>query len=325
MQIFRDITPLVEPLSLDEAFLDVTGAVRLFGDPTSIAHRIRAAMVEQEQLTCSVGVAPNKFLAKLASEAAKPRATHAGIDPGPGVVVIAPGEELAFLRPLPVRALWGVGPQTQKVLDRLGIRTVADLADFAEADLVRALGQAHGRHLWQLAHGVDDRRVVPDLKMKSVSHEETFPTDLTDADRLRTEAVRMADAVAGRLRAHGWSGRTVTVKVRFHDFRTITRSTTFPTPIDTGTDVARAAKELLARIDPGSGIRLLGVGVSNLDETGAVQQQLGLEDPADPGGWHGATAAVDAIRERFGAGAIHPAAFTGRGPLRPVVKQWGPS
>ncbi len=327
MQVFRDVTPLVEPLSLDEAFLDVAGAIRLFGDPATIAHRIRVTVLEREGLTCSVGVARTKFLAKLASEAAKPRATPRGTDPGPGVVVVPPGEELAFLHPLPVRALWGVGPQTQKVLDRLGIRTVADLARFDEADLVRALGQAHGRHLWRLANGIDDRPVVPDQRVKSVSHEETFATDLVDPERLRVEAVRMADAVAARLRAHGWSGRTVTVKVRFHDFRTITRSTTLASPIDSGTDVARTAKELLGRIDPGSGVRLLGVGVTNLDELGAVQQQLGLGFDADvPGepGWADATAAVDAIRRRFGSDAIHPAAFTGRGTKAAGEQQWGP-
>jgi DNA polymerase-4 len=323
MQIFKDVTPLVEPLSLDEAFLDVAGAVRLFGDPPAIARAVRARVLEQEQLTCSVGVAPNKFLAKLASEAAKPRATPQGIDPGTGVHVVEPGTELDFLHPLPVRALWGVGPQTQKVLDRHGIRTVAQLARYDEDELARALGQAHGRHLWRLAHGIDDRPVVPDQRPKSISHEETFAHDITDPARLRTEVVRMADAVADRLRAHGYSGRTVTVKVRFHDFDTITRSVTLPTAVDGGTEVARAAKELLARIETGAGVRLLGVGVTNLDESGAVQ--LRLDADADAGQWRSATEAVDAIRDRFGTDAIHPAAFTGRGAKRPGDQQWGPS
>jgi DNA polymerase-4 len=327
MTIFADVTPLVEPLSLDEAFLDVAGAVRLFGEPPAIARFIRQRVLDEEQLTCSVGVAPNKFLAKLASEAAKPRATPQGIEPGAEVFVVPPGGELDFLHPLPVRALWGVGPQTQKVLDRLGIRTVADLADLPEDSLTRALGQAHGRHLWRLARGVDDRPVVPDQRAKSISHEETFARDLIDPERLRVEAVRMADAVAARLRAHGCSGRTVTVKVRFHDFRTITRSVTLPTAVDNGVEIGRAAKELLARIDPASGVRLLGVGVSNLDEAGAVQLTLDAgPDPADGDGgrWDGATAAVDAIRGRFGSDAIHPAAFTGRGTKRGGEQPWGP-
>jgi DNA polymerase-4 len=323
MQVFGDVTPLVEPLSLDEAFLDVAGAVRLFGEPPVIAERIRRRILDEQGLTCSVGVAPNKFLAKLASEAAKPKATPQGPRPGAGVVVVEPGTELDFLRPLPVRAIWGVGPQTQKVLDRLGVRTVADLAALDADTLVRAVGDAHGRHLWRLARGIDDRAVEPDQRPKSISHEETFAADLTDPERVRVEAVRMADAVAARLRAHGYSGRTVTVKVRFHDFRTITRSVTLPTAVDTGADVARAAKDLLAAVDPASGVRLLGVGVSGLDPAGAVQLTLDDAGP-DRGGWGGATAAVDAIRERFGADAIHPAAFTGRPTKRRGDQQWGP-
>jgi DNA polymerase-4 len=325
MQVFRDVTPLVEPLSLDEAFLDVAGAVRLFGDPPAIAHRIRATVLEQEGLTCSVGVAASKFVAKLASEAAKPKATPTGPSFGDhgGVVVVAPGTELDFLHPLPVRAIWGVGPKTQKVLDRFGVRTVGQLADLDVDTLVRAVGEAHGHHLWRLAHGIDDRPVVPDQKVKSISHEETFATDLVDPGRIRVEAVRMADAVAARLRASGSSGRTVTVKVRFHDFRTITRSVTLATAVDTGTDIARAAKELLAGVDPSSGVRLLGVGITGLDHAGAVQ--LTLDDvEAHQGSWSDATAAVDAIRERFGNDAIHPAAFTGRRPKERGDQQWGP-
>ncbi|MBA2280603.1 MAG: DNA polymerase IV [Acidimicrobiia bacterium] len=319
MQLFRDVTPLVEPLSLDEAFLDVAGAVRLFGEPPAIAHALRDRVLEQEGLTCSVGVAPSKFLAKLASEAAKPKASPQGPVFGPGVVVIPPGGELAFLHPLPVRALWGVGPATQKVFDRLGIRTVGDIAAFDERALVAALGQANGRHLFRLANAIDPRGVDPDLQAKSISHEETFARDHTSLATLRVEAVRMADAVATRLRALGRAGRTVTIKVRFHDFRTITRSTTLPGGVDTGTDVARAAKALLDQIDPSAGVRLLGVAVSGLDDHGAVQLSFG-----EDGRWAGATAAVDAIRDRFGDAAIVPAAIAGRAPKRRGEQQWGP-
>jgi DNA polymerase-4 len=163
---------------------------------------------------------------------------------------------------------------------------------------------------------------VPHQRPKSISHEETFAVDVTDPDRVRAEVVRMADAVADRLRAHGFSGRTVTVKVRFHDFRTITRSVTLPTPVDTGTAIARAAKELAAKVDPASGVRLLGVGVTGLDEGGAVQ--LTLDGALDAGPWQDATAAVDAIRARFGTDAIVPATVTGRGSKKRGEQQWGP-
>jgi DNA polymerase-4 len=326
MQVFRDVTPLVEPLSLDEAFLDVAGATRLLGDPPAIARSIRTRILEEEGLTCSVGVAPTKFLAKLASEAAKPKASPRGPVFGTGVHVVAPGEELAFLHPLPSRALWGVGPQTQKVLDRLGVRTVGDLADIDEATLAGALGDAHGRHLWRLAHAIDDRPVVPDAAVKSISHEETFAVDLTDPERLAAEALRMADAVARRLRASNVAGRTVTIKVRFHDFHTISRSITLPNPVDGGHDVARAAKELLGQVDASGGVRLLGVGVSNLVADAAVQLSLDDLRPDAPGrtGWTEATEAIDAIRARFGDGAIGPGTLAGRKPKRSGDDQWGP-
>jgi len=323
MAIFQSVTPLVEPLSLDEAFLDVGGATRLLGEPPAIARAIRQRVLDEEGLTCSVGVAANKFLAKLASEAAKPTASPAGPRFGSGVRVINAGEELAFLHPLPSRALWGVGPQTQKVLDRLGIHTVGDLADFDEEVLVRALGDAHGRHLYRLSRGIDDRPVVADAPVKSVSHEETFAVDRTDPDALAAEVVRMAESVGNRLRANHLAGRTVTIKVRFHDFNTITRSVTLAAPIDAGIDIARAAKGLLARIDPSSGVRLLGVGVTNFVAGAAVQ--LSLDDtPADDPGWSAATGAIDAIRDRFGDDAIVPATLTGRGVKKRGDQPWGP-
>ena len=324
MEVFRSVTPLVEPLSLDEAFLDVGGAARLLGEPPAIARTIRDRVLEQEGLTCSVGVAANKFLAKLASEAAKPKASREGPVFGPGVAVVAPGEELAFLHPLPARALWGVGPQTQKVLDRLGVRTVGDLADLSEQALVDALGQANGRHLHRLSHAIDDRPVVPDAPVKSVSQEETFAVDHTDADRLAVEAVRMAESVARRLRAMHLAGRTVTLKVRFHDFHTITRSQTAAHPIDTGVDIARIAKGLLAQVDPSPGVRLLGVGVTNFTEDAGEQLSLDDVGAAERPGWGAATGAVDAIRDRFGDDAIVPATLTGRGVKRRGDQPWGP-
>lgn len=324
MAIFRSYTPLVEPLSLDEAFLDVTGARRARGDGARIARDVRRAVHEAEGLTCSVGVARTKHVAKLASEAAKPRATPTGPVTGSGVHVVAPAAEPAFLRPLPARALWGVGPATLARLERLGVRTVGDIADLPEPALVAALGRGAGRHLHLLARGIDPRPVEPEVPARSISHEETFPVDVRDRQRLAREVVRMADAVAGRLRASGRAARTVTLKVRFAGFRTITRSVTVPVPVDEGPALARAAGDLLAAIDIGPGVRLLGVAASGLVEGDA--RQLSFDDAAGPS-WHEASGAVDAIRERFGDRAIGPASALGAEGLRVKRRgegQWGP-
>ena len=331
MELFRTYTPLVEPLSLDEAFLDLSGAMRRWGSGEAAGHDIRRRVREQERLSCCVGVAPNKFLAKLASQEAKPRASVQGIEPGAGVTVVAPGEELAFLHPLPVGRLWGVGPVTRQRLERLGVLTVGDLAALPLDTVVAALGKASGAHLHALARAVDDRGVVPDQAAKSISHEETFARDHHHRATLEREIVRMADAVAARLRAHQVAARTVVLKVRFGDFRTITRSVTLDEAVDTGPALARAAKGLLESVDPTPGVRLLGVGGGNL--TATVSHQLALFDeggiePADGGpGWGEASRAVDEVRERFGSAAIGPARLAGPGGLtvkRRGDQQWGP-
>ena len=264
MAIFKSFTPLVEPLSLDEAFLDVAGARRLHGTPVEIAKAIRRQVYEQEQLTCSVGVAPHKFLAKLATEEAKPTPSPSGPVLGRGVRLIEADEVQGFLDALPIRAIWGVGPATAARLDRLGVATVAELRMLPIETMVSALGKAHGRHLFDLARGIDERRVEPHQEAKSISHEETFPVDLFEPRRLEVEAVRMADAVGKRLRNAGRRGRTVTVKVRFGDFQTITRNATLSSATDSGTTIAREAKRLLAGVDPTPGVRLLGVGVTGI-------------------------------------------------------------
>lgn len=324
MAIFRSYTPLVEPLSLDEAFLDVTGARRSRGAGVQIGHAVREEVRQREGLSCSVGVAATKMVAKLASEAAKPRPARAGPEPGPGVWVVPPGEEGRFLRPLPARALWGVGPATLAKLERLGVRTVGDIADLPEASLVGVLGPAQGRHLGRLANGIDARAVEPDQRAKSIGHEETFPSDHHDLDTLGRELVRMADAVAWRLRRHEVAARTVTLKVRFGDFRTITRSTTLAAPVDEGPALARAARGLLAAVDPTPGVRLLGVSASGL--VVAAARQLSFDEVEGPA-WHEASGAVDAIRERFGDGAIGPASAADHRGLRVKRRgeaQWGP-
>jgi DNA polymerase-4 len=325
MAIFGEVTPLVEALSLDEAFLDVSGALRLFGDGAAIGARIRARVLEQEGLHCSVGVAPSKFLAKLASEAAKPRIGRRGPEPGLGVKVVAPGEELAFLRPLPVQALWGVGPKTLERLHARGITTVAQLADLDERDAQDLLGGANGTHLWHLANARDERAVVPHQRAKSIGHEETFARDHHSLETLHHELVRLGDSVATRLRGAGMAGRTISIKVRFNDFRTITRSITVPTAVDTGPDVIRAADGLLRRIDPTPGVRLLGIHVSQLSEQSA--RQLSLDDVEAPS-WDDATEAVDAIRAKFGSDAIVPATLAGPEGIRIKRRgdqQWGPT
>jgi DNA polymerase-4 len=241
------------------------------------------------------------------------------------VKVVELGHELEFLRPLPVQALWGVGPKTLEKLRSRGIQKVADLADLSEDDAALLLGDANGRHLHRLSHAVDDRPVLSELQPKSVGHEETFARDHRGLDTLQREAVRMADAVAQRLRNHHLSGRTVTIKVRFHDFRTITRSVTLAAAVDTGPVIARAAKDLLDHVDPSSGVRLLGVSVSNLVEDGA--RQLTLEDVEHPG-WDDASKAVDDIRRRFGDDAIVPATLRDQDGIRVKRRgdqQWGPA
>ncbi|MGH9118270.1 MAG: DNA polymerase IV [Acidimicrobiales bacterium] len=313
MDILRSYTPLVEPISFDEAFLDVTGAGRLFGAGAAIGAEIRRRVVDEENLTCSVGVAGNKLLAKLASEAAKPRASPEGPRPGLGVRVVEPDESIAFLHAHPVRALWGVGPATMTKLERWGVRTVGDLADLPEETVVAGLGAAHGIHLWTLAHGLDDQPVVPDQPIKSVGHEETFAEDHHTLASLEVEALRMSERVASRLRANHRAGRTVTVKVRFHDFTTITRSVTLPEPVDTAPAIVRAARSLLVKVDPAPGVRLLGVSVSGLGDGRVRQLSLLGESPATPEAWHDASRAIDSIRGRFGAEAIGPAALTDGG------------
>ena len=326
MDLFRSITPVVEPLSLDEAFLDVRGALRLFGPPPTIAATIRRRVADELRLACSVGVAPNKFVAKLASEAAKPVVDRRGWRPGAGVRVVTAGEVEAFLAPLAVRALWGVGPQTATRLDRQGIRCVADLRRADPSVLAASLGEHAALHLQSLARGEDDREVETDRGVKSIGHEETFDRDHRDHESLGVELTRLADGVAARLRSAGVAARTVTLKVRFADFRTITRAITPPEPVDTGPVLARLCRELLADLDVAEGVRLIGVSGSGL--TPGDVRQLSLDLDADRSSdWSDADRAVDQIRDRFGRDAIVPAAVAEPDGIRVTrrgAQQWGP-
>jgi DNA polymerase-4 len=297
MEIMRSITPLVEPLSLDEAFLDVAGALRRLGDGPTIARDARRRILDETGLVASVGVATTKFLAKIASDLSKPD----------GLLVVEPGTEDAFLHPLPIGRLWGVGPATLRRLEALGVQTVGDVAALPESALVSALGAAHGTHLAQLARNIDDRGVTPEREAKSIGNEETFPTDVRSRAELERELVRLSDRVASRLRTAGLEARTVTLKLRFADFRTITRSRTEPASTALSTDVAGIARDLLAPIDLGSGIRLIGVSASQLapptERQGVLD--LGGDDPDANRERRGAVeAAVDAVRARFGSDAV---------------------
>ena len=296
-EVFQSFTPLVESLSLDEAFLDVSGSVKLFGDPLDIARQVRAKIAALG-LTCTVGVAPNKFLAKLSSTAAKPD----------GLLVIPPDGVEAFLHPLPVTALWGVGEATGEVLRRLGIKTVADLTTIPRRTLERAVGDSLGAHLSALAAGRDDRTVTPNEPSKSVGSEETFSADLDAHQDILRELLRLADRTAGRLRDKVLCGRTVSIKVRWSNFQTITRSRTLPAEIDTAAEVYEIAKELYEKVAPAAPrVRLLGVSVSSI-AAGPPRRQLDLlEVRSGRAGWQEASEAIDSIRRRFGASSVGPA------------------
>jgi DNA polymerase IV len=292
-EILLSFTPLVEPLSLDEAFLDVRGCESLFGTGPEIARQIKERIRAETGLVASVGVAPNKFLAKLVGDLAKPD----------GLAVLPADKVGEFLAPLPVGRIWGVGARAEKRLHALGVRTVGELAALPERVLAGQFGEA-GRHLWELAHGRDYRAVVPDREAKSVSTETTFARDLDDREALRGILLEMVDQVAGRLRQHGLRARTVELKVRSSDFRTRNRSLSLAEPSDVTEEIWRAAGELFGRALTADvlPVRLLGVGATKLTRGAAVQGLLFDDDGRER--QRAVDRAVDAIRRQFGDGAI---------------------
>jgi DNA polymerase-4 len=307
MQIFRDVTPLVEPLSLDEAFLDVAGARRLLGRPAGIGAAIRRRVLDEQALTCSVGVAPSKFVAKLASTRAKPD----------GLAVVPADRVLDYLRPLPVGALWGVGERTAEQLARHGLRTVGQLADAPIGMLRSAVGEASARHLHALANGHDSRSVVPTQVEKSISAETTFDVDIDDPAALRRTFLALANRVAARLRAAGLAGRTVAIKVRLADFTTLSRSRTLPIATDVSREIFDTAMSLFTALAPGDRIRLLGVRSEGLVAAEGLARQPALGERER--GWAHLDRATDAATARFGRAAIRPASLlgadtAGRGP-----------
>src|SRR3954462_7040170 len=301
MALFRSITPLVEPLSLDEAFLDVAGAGRRLGDAAEIGEYLRARVYDEQGITCSVGAAPTKFVAKLASTCSKPD----------GMLVVRPEEVIGFLHPLPVGALWGVGPKTEETLLRYGLRTVGDLAHVPRRTLERAVGSAAGAHLHELAWGRDPGRVVPDEPERSTGAEETFGTDVDDLAVIHRELLRLSERTVARLPSAGALARTVSIKVRFADFATITRSRTLPVPTDVGHELYGTARALFDALGlDRARIRLVGVRAERLVDADAAPRQLELG--AREHGRREAELAADRAARRFGAGAVRPATLLRR-------------
>ena len=293
MEIFDSFTPLVEPISLDEAFLDVTGARKLLGTGREIAVEIRRQVEASEGITCSVGIAPSKFIAKLASGHCKPN----------GILEIPADRILNFLHPLPVNAIWGVGPKTAETLERLGLRTVADIANLPRATLIRALGQASGASLYELAWGRDYRDVTPNEPDKSISAAETFAQDIDDPEEILQELLRLTEKAAARLRENNYYAKTISIKVRFADFSTISRSKTLPLPIDSTHDIYEIAKTLYLALNlDRARLRLVGISLDNLSEAAPEQLLLGAREK----GWREADSAIDRAKLRFGGGSVRP-------------------
>ncbi len=298
MRILRDVTPLVEPLSIDEAFLDVRGARRLLGSPGVIAVEVRRRILHDTGLIASVGVAATKHVAKMASTLSKPD----------GLLIVRAVDTQDFLAARPVGALWGVGPKAVEALAGRGIRTVADVLQTPRAVLDRCLGAAMGERIWQLSRGFDQRDVQAVRTEKSIGHEETFRADVSDPALLRAELLRLADRVAVRLREGGWQARSLAIKVRFADFSTLSRSVTLDEPTAVSRRIATAAHDLLAAVELRLPVRLIGVRAENLRPAGAAAMALWDDDES----WRRLDDAVDDATARFGRGAVTRATFVGR-------------
>lgn len=291
MDVFRRYTDLVEPLSIDEAFLDITGSVALLGPADEIARSIKKAIREATGMTASVGLAPNKFLAKIASDLKKPD----------GLVVLQEADVDQFLRDLPISRLWGVGPKTEARLHEMGFRTIGQLASASRESLVRTLGSL-GEHLYQLSHGKDDRQVVPDWERKSVGTETTFDEDTDDCDLLLRTILELSDHVAERLRKDEYRARKVTLKLRYSNFSTHTKQHSLDRLIQTGDEIAAVARQLFSQFPLNRKIRLIGVSAGDLHRGREDPEQLTLFATSNPKEKLGHT--VDEIKEKFGIDAL---------------------
>jgi DNA polymerase-4 len=297
-KIFHLFTPLVEPVSIDEAFLDATGSTRLFGQPEEMAATIKRVVREETGLTISAGLAPSKFVAKIASDLDKPD----------GLTVVLHGRVQAFLGPLPIDKMWGVGKQTQGRLHRLGIRTIGDLSRFSAEVLGKQFGK-HGTKMHQLALGIDERGVFPWSEAKSIGHEETFSRDILEREAARKEILSLAEKVARRMRREGVSGRTITLKVKYKDFVQITRSATLAAVTSDGHTLFSTACGLMEKTDVGrKPVRLLGVSVSQLSHSSISAEQLSLFREGERFSKRkNLNSALDSVSERFGEDALRPA------------------
>jgi DNA polymerase-4 len=295
MSIFHDITPLVEPISLDEAFLDVTGARRLLGDGQTIAKLIRARVEQKEGLTCSVGIAHNKFIAKIASNQCKPN----------GLLEIDPERVLEFLHPLAAKEIWGVGPKTNEQLAKMGLQTVGDIANTPRSTLIRVLGQASGSSLYELAWGRDYRDVEIEHIEKSISSSETFDQDLDSQEEILKEFLRLTERSVERMREKGFAAGTISIKVRFTDFKTISRSKTVDLPITGTQEIFEVVKNLYLALNLENVlIRLVGVSLDSLVEDEEINQMVLGQRTS---GWQQADKAVDRIKNKFGSASLRPA------------------
>ncbi len=300
--IFFHYTPLVEPLSLDEAFLDVSGSHRLFGTSTEIGREIKRRIREKTGLTASVGIAPTKFVAKIASDLEKPD----------GFVVVNEDEVLDFLRPLDARRIWGVGKATWKKLERLGLTTIGDIGDYPVEELERIFGK-HGSHLHNLANGIDPRTVIPETERKQVGAEHTFGVDMDDMKEVERTLLALCDRVADRLYNKGCRGKTVTLKLRDDTFKTMTRSHSLDTPVMSAEEIYNAALELFRKENlHGHKVRLIGISVSGFESAG----QTSLFDSGSERKERVEQVLAD-IRGRFGKGAITRASLIGKTKRKP--------
>jgi DNA polymerase-4 len=301
--IFHRFTPLVESLSIDEAFLDVTGSTQLFGEPEAIAKKIKKSVKEEIGLTVSAGVAPSKLIAKIASDLNKPD----------GLTVVPPEKAKEFLEPLPIEKLLGVGKETQKVLASLGVRTIGELSRLP-LEVLKARFGKHGTELHLLSRGIDEREVQPEREVKSISREETYPEDILDLQTAKRELLSLAFKVARNLRSKGLAGKRVTLKVKYSNFTQITRSLTLPEATDDGREIFRSCLLLLKKTEVGhKAVRLLGISLSNLNIPGKARQLSLFKKGASLQKSRKLNLALDRIYEKFGEDSILPGTLLEKG------------